>query len=115
MDLGDEGLQSSSSATGFAASHPPTTLGVIRNSLMFRDMLFPWSDSAYLDLVNQTRRVIEAVEPDLVLVDPLCAFGIDAARSAKANAVTLSPVSWSTCARVVANKVNRHRFPFWPG
>ena len=88
---------------------------MIRNALLLADMLFSWSDTEYLRIVNDVRQVIETIQPDLVLVDPLCAFGIDACRSAGVRTMTLSSVSWSICVRMVADEVNRMRFLSWPG
>ena len=102
-------------ATGHDASHRPTTLEVLRTAPTYNDQLFPWPDSEYIRTAHQATQVIEHLQPDLVLVDPLCGFGIDACAKAGARAITLSPVTWSICARVVADKVNQGRFLTWPG
>ena len=82
---------------------------------MLRDMIFPWSDTEFLGIVSQATGIIAGVEPELVMVDPLSAWGIDACHAVGVKAVTLSPVSWSFCVKTIGDKANLKRFLSWPG
>lgn len=82
--------------------------------MAFREMLFPWSDTEYLQLVAQVIGIISDIKPDLVILDPIMAAGIDACHKLGVRAITLSPVSWSFMVRTVADTVNMKRFLSWP-
>lgn len=45
---------------------------------MYREALAPWSEAEYLAIVKQCEDVITDVNPDLVVLDPICVVGNDA-------------------------------------
>lgn len=79
-----------------------------------KSVLFPWSDAEYVRIARDTERVIIDVRPDLVVIDQICFWGMDACSRLDVRAITLSPVSWGMNVRVSQDKRNKPNLLRWP-
>jgi hypothetical protein len=80
----------------------------------YPDLMVPWSNSEYLGLVQQTLHFLADIQPDLVLIDIMGSFAMDACRQAKVKAATLSPVSYNLSARHTLDRENKEFALQWP-
>ena len=95
-------------------SHKPTFLASALAISSWQDIMLPWTDNEYLDLVRQCLGVIALVEPDLVVVDIMSLFGTDAVRQAGVAGVTMSPLSFNLSARHTLSDDNKEYALSWP-
>ena len=86
----------------------------MRMTTQIDSILFPWAPAEYLRITQEVAHLLEDIKPDLVLIDPLFGFGVDACRAKGIRAVTLSPLSWDVNARGSVDNENKENAFKWP-
>ena len=73
--------------------NPPGLAGLSKLCENMQKFLMPWGAKEYLSLYHEALRVLEEVDPVIVVTEPLFGPGLDAIRATGRNHVIISPNS----------------------
>lgn len=75
--------------------HRPSFLGVFGLISKLPYVFNPYYAGEYISLARDAEEVLERVQPDLVVIDPILPQMSDAAKRLKVDHVILSPGAWT--------------------
>lgn len=79
--------------TALFHDNKPGFVGAWKSFTNFGTILIPWTPDEMADQISQVEQLIETVQPDLVVVDPLYLPARDACKLKDQNTVLVSPLT----------------------